>query len=134
MPRGTWRSKTQSDALTQTARNDVTRRAEDVLCRRFRPSLERKKQAPKHAFNYAIGVFPQWRGSTFYLCVRYRTPSGRPEDDFVVRSTRLKHLGGGRFELAYLRHTERWQPVYSGLTVKQCFDCIEAEEIFWPVT
>jgi hypothetical protein len=43
-------------------------------------------------------------------------------------------VGRGRFELAYFRHTNRWQPVYSGLTVQECFDTIEAEEVFWPLT
>jgi hypothetical protein len=30
--------------------------------------------------------------------------------------------------------TNRWQPVYFGLTVAECFEVIEAEELFWPLT
>jgi hypothetical protein len=105
--------------LTQTVRDDVSRRASELLERRFRPSSEQSERARVHGFNCPTDGFAEWRGSSFYLCVRYRTPA---EEEFVVRTTRLKHLGLGRFELAYLRHTDRWQPVYSGLKVKECFE------------
>ena len=134
MARAGWRLARPGDTLAEGVRQEVARRAEDLLRRRFRPWLKLEKRSRVHGFNYAIEVFPEWRGASFYLCVRYRTPSGRPEDDFVVRTTRLKHVGRGRFELAYFRHTNRWQPVYSGLTVQECFDTIEAEEVFWPLT
>lgn len=81
---------------------------------------------------YAVAVFTEWRGQSFYLCVRYRTPE--PAEEFVVRSTRLEYAGEKRLHLAYFRHTDRWQPVYLGLTVDGCFDAIEQEEIFWPLT
>ena len=51
-------------------------------------------------FNYPIDVFPEWRGKVFYLSVRYRARSRRPEDDFVVRHTRMTLTGFGRFDLA----------------------------------
>ncbi len=86
----------------------------------------------KRGFNYAVAVFSEWRGQAFYLCVRYRTPE--PTEEFVVRSTRLEYTGRGRFDLAYFRHTDRWQPVYHGLTPAECFETIEQEEIFWPLT
>ena len=48
----------------------------------------------------------------------------------------LAHETGMRthIHLAYFRHTDRWQPVYLGLTADECFDTIEQEEIFWPLT
>jgi len=51
-------------------------------------------------------VFSEWRGKVFYLNVRYRARSRRPEDDFVVRHTRMTLTGFGRFELAYFRHRQ----------------------------
>ena len=81
-----------------------------------------------------MAVFSEWRGKAFYLCARYRARSRRPEDDFVVRSTRMTMTGFGRFELAYFRHTGRWFTVYLGLTAEECFKEIEGNGIFWPVT
>lgn len=86
----------------------------------------------KHGFNHAVAVFSKWRGQSYYWCIRYRTPE--PTEEFVVASTRLEYAGRGRFHLAYFRHTDRWQPVYHGLTPDECFEAIEQEEIFWPLT
>ena len=85
-------------------------------------------------FNYPVAVFSEWRGKAFYLCVRYRARTRKPEDDFIVRHTRMTLTGFGRFDLAYFRHTERWFTVYRGLTAAECFREIESNEVFWPTT
>jgi hypothetical protein len=38
---------------------------------------------------------------------------------------------GGRRGLAFQRQTETWQMVYFVLAAKECFDRVEADEIFW---
>ena len=70
---------------------------------------------------------------TVILSVRPLSDTTPREEEFVVRSTRLEYEGRDRFHLAYFRHTNRWQPVYHGLTTEQCFDTIEQEEVFWPL-
>ena len=82
----------------------------------------------------AIQLFTEWRGKAFYLNARYRTRSRKPEDDFVVRTTRMTLTGFGRFDLAYFRHTNKWFTVYRNLTAAECFREIEENEIFWPMT
>lgn len=125
-------SWTKAAALPEALRRDVTRRGDELLERKFRPLLAHETGMRKHGFNYAVAVFSAWRGQSFYLCVRYRTPA--PAEEFVVRTTRLGYAGRGRFHLAYFRHTDRWQPVYDGLTLDECFETIEQEEVFWPLT
>lgn len=127
--RGTW---TRAAALSDALRREVTRRGEDLLARKFKPLLAHETGMRKHGFNYAVAVFSEWRGQSFYFCVRYRIPE--PVEEFVVRSTRLEYAGRDRFHLAYFRHTDRWKPVYHGLTLDECFEAIEQEEIFWPLT
>ena len=112
-------------------RQQVDRWAETWLKATFTPLLELRAQDPG-PFNYPISVFPEWRGKAFYLNVRYRAPSGKPEDDFVVRHTRMTLTGFGRFDLAYFRHTDKWFTVYRGLTAADCFREIEENELFWP--
>lgn len=126
---GAW---TKAAALSDALRSEVTRRGDELLARKFKPLLAHETGMRKHGFNYAVAVFSEWRGRSFYLCVRYRTPE--PMEEFVVRSTRLEYAGRGRFHLAYFRHTNRWQPVYHVLTLDECFDTIEQEEAFWPLT
>jgi hypothetical protein len=100
---------------------------------KFARLLELRAQDPG-PFNYPIAVFSEWRGKAFYLNVRYRARSRRPEDDFVVRHTRMTLTGFGRFDLAYFRHTGRWFTVFAGLTAAECFREIEENEVFWPTT
>ena len=114
-------------------REQVDRWAHDWLTTKFSRLLELRAADPG-PFNYPVAVFSEWRGKAFYLCARYRARSRQPEDDFVVRSTRMTMTGFGRFELAYFRHTGRWFTVYRGLTAEECFQEIEGNEIFWPVT
>lgn len=97
----------------------------------FSHGLELRERDPG-PFNYPVEVFSEWRGKAFYFCARYRTQSGRPEDDFVVRQSRMTLTGFGRFDLAYFRHTGRWFTVHRGLTVKECIREIEGNEFFWP--
>jgi hypothetical protein len=114
-------------------RQQVDRWAETWLRTTFSRLLELRAQNPG-AFNYPIAVFSEWRGKAFYLNVRYRARSRRPEDDFVVRHTRMTLKGFGRFDLAYFRHTDKWFTVFRGLTATECFREIEENELFWPTT
>jgi hypothetical protein len=114
-------------------RQQVDRWAENWLTKKFSRLIELRAQDPG-PFNYPIAVFSEWRGAAFYLNVRYRARSRRPEDDFVVRCTRMTLKGFGRFDLAYFRHTGKWLTVYEGMTATECFREIEANEIFWPTT
>ena len=114
-------------------RQQVDRWASPWLESKFSRLLELRALDPG-PFNYPIEVFSEWRGKAFYLSVRYRARSRRPEDDFVVRRTRMTLTGFGRFDLAYFRHTDKWFTVYRGLTAAECFREIEANEIFWPTT
>ncbi len=113
-------------------REQIDRWAESWLNQKFERGLE-LRAADLGPFNYPIEVFSEWRGKAFYICARYRTPSGLPEDDFIVRRARMTLKGFGRFDLAYFRHTECWFTVYRALTAAECFEEIEGNEVFWPM-
>ena len=127
------RGSSAAGRVPELVKRNVTVRAGELLSRKFRIHPENQAEARRLGFNYVIAVFGEWRGRSYYLCAKYRTSRGNPDDDFVVRTTRLTYTNSGRFDLAYFRHTNRWQPVYAGLTVAECFETIEEEEMFWPV-
>ena len=115
-------------AVPALLRQQVDRWAEAWLAAKFSRLLELRASDPG-PFNYPIAVFSEWRGNAFYLNVRYRARSRNPDDDFVVRHTRMTLTGFGRFDLAYFRHTDKWFTVYRGLTATDCFREIEENEI-----
>src|SRR5947208_10396670 len=94
-------------AVSAQLRRQVYQWAKTWLKAKFSRLLELRAQ-DRGPFNYPIAVFSEWRGKAFYLNVRYRALSRRPEDDFVVRHTRMTLKGFGRFDLAYFRHTDKW--------------------------
>ena len=71
-------------AVSAQLRRQVDRWAEAWLKAKFSRLLELRARDPG-PFNYPIAVFSEWRGNAFYLNVRYRARSRKPEDDFVVR-------------------------------------------------
>lgn len=120
-------------AVPTLLRRQIDRWADEWLKAKFSRGLEWHAQNPG-PFNYPTAVFSEWRGNAFYLNVRYRAQSRNPEDDFVVRTTRMTFTAFGGFDLAYFRHTDKWFTVYRGLTAAQCFREIEDNGIFWPLT
>ena len=44
----------------------------------------------------------------------------------------MEYVGQRRFNLAYLRHTGKWQEVYPDLTVEECLAIIRDEPLFHP--
>jgi hypothetical protein len=115
-------------------KRELTARMESFLKSTFRPGIN-KESAEKHGFNYVVDLHTEWRGRYVYLCARYRNPRAEsPESEFFeVRTTRAGYVGGGRFNLAYMRHTGRWYEVYAGLSLQECMETIEQEELFWPM-
>ena len=128
------RRSTKAPGVREVLKREVPSRGSSLLSRRFQVRPKDESRDRRLGFKYVVAVFGEWRGSSYYLCAKYRTPKGNPQEDFVVRQTRLNYSGLGRFDLAYFGHTNRWQPVYSGLTPQQCFETIEQEESFRPIT
>ena len=133
-PRRSPRGSASPSSVPELVKRDVTARATELLSRKFMIHPDNQAEARRLGFNYATSVFGEWRGRSYYLCAKYRTSRGDPEADFVVRTTRMTYTALGRFDLAYFRHTNRWQLVYPALTVAECFEAIEEEEILWPIT
>ena len=76
-------------ALVPTAlRQQVNHWAKGWLAEKFGRLLRLRAQDPG-PFNYPVEIYSEWRGKAFYICTRFRTQSRRPEDDFVVRHTRM---------------------------------------------
>lgn len=115
-------------------KRELASKVEGFLKSKFRPGIN-KESAEKHGFNYVVGLHAEWQGRYFYLCARYRNPRAESAENelFEVRTTRAEYVGGGCFNLAYMRHTGRWCEVYAGLSLQECMETIEQEELFWPM-
>ena len=122
-------------AVPELLKQTLTQKAEQRIEEKFRPGLSNQAEAAqKHGFNYVVEIYTTWRGRYFYFCARYCSPRQEEEDVFFeVRTTRMEYIGDRRFNLAYMRHTGKWQEVFHGLSLEEGLATIESEELFWPV-
>ena len=113
---------------------ELTQKANGLVETTLKPQkLQIDASAKEHGFNYVVDVYTTWWRNYFYFCSKYRSPSPRAlSEHFEVRFTRMEYVGDRRFNLAYMRHTEKWWEVYQGLTLETSLDTIEKEQLFWP--
>jgi hypothetical protein len=92
------------------------------------------KPPPKdQRWNYIIDLFTRWHRSFFYFCSTYACPGPNAlSPTFESRFARMEYVGDGKFNLAYMRHTDKWWEVNQGLTAKECLEMIRDGGIFLP--
>jgi hypothetical protein len=84
-------------------------------------------------WNYIINIFTKWRGSNFYFCSTYACPGPNAiSPTFETTFARMKYVGNGKFNLAYMRHTENWEEVFQGLSLDDCLQMIRDVGTFQP--
>src|SRR6516225_5598538 len=98
-----------SDALGA----EVERRANELIEVLKPKYIKPPPEKPK--FNYLIGLGTKWHGRYFYFVGTYACPGPNAlSPTFEMNFARLEHVGGGRFALAFLRHTGKWCPLLTG--------------------
>jgi hypothetical protein len=86
---------------------------------------------PDALCNYVIDVTLKWHGSSLFLAKVYACPAPNAiSPTFEDRFARMRHAGGGKFDLAYMRHTGQWVELYHGLTIEQCLELIRDDPWF----
>lgn len=65
--------------------------------------------------NHCIDVISRWKGQFFYILQKYKVSPlhERHTDFFEAGIVRLKPIGVDKFEIAYFRHTGKWQSLYT---------------------
>ena len=92
------------------------------------------KPPPKKAdFNYLIDLHVKWHGRYLIFCSEYACPGPHAlSPTFESRFARTEYVGRDKYNLSYMRHTDRWCEVYSGLTLDECFNLIKEDSLFLP--
>jgi len=129
-------AKGRKEEVSELLKKELTQKAERLIWKKFKPGLPAQAEAAeKYGFNYVTDVYTVWRGRSFYFCAQYCDPrEDAKEKQFDVRTTRMEHEGGRQFNLSYMRHTGKWCEVFQGLSLEECLETIEKNELFWPVS
>jgi hypothetical protein len=99
----------------------------DVLKPRFLPRIRPTK------WNYVIDIHGAWAGGRYRFMQRYR--SGHEQslgEEFDAPFARIDNMGPNRFNIYWMRHTGRWWPVYSDVTLDEALRILETDEVLYP--
>ena len=112
-------------------KGEVARQGQ-TLVEEWKPRFIEKP--PKgYRFNYIVNLYTKWRGKYFYFCSTYACPGPRAlSPSFEAYFTRLENVGNNRFNLAYMRHTDKWWETMRGLTLDESFETIRDNSLYHP--
>lgn len=118
--------------VPETVKQHVQERCDTFVETTLKP--HRIQPPPDDArFNYIVDLYNLWYRNFFYFCARYRCPAPDCISEFFeVRYTRLEYTGQDTYTLAFMRHTGKWQVVFTGLSLDECISTIRNTEVFWP--
>jgi hypothetical protein len=118
--------------VPQAVKQLVQQRCDAFVESKLKP---RHIQPPHHdaQFSYIVDLYNLWYRNFFYFCAKYRCPAPNCISEFFeARYTRLEYTGQDTYTLAYMRHTGKWQVVFTGLSLDESISTIKGTEIFWP--
>jgi len=118
--------------VPDAVKKKVTNKVDEIIETLFKPRYI--KPPPKKArFNYIVDIYAKWRKNCLYFCARFACPGPNAISPFFEDNfTRLAYMANGRFNLAYMRHTGKWQEVFSDLSLKDAFAEIQNQPFFHP--
>jgi hypothetical protein len=133
-PRGPWniRPAKKRVSLTASLKAEVETKAKDLIDN----VLKSKHVLPPPVaaeFNCIIDIGAKWHGTYFYLFSIYACPSPNAlSPTFESKFARMEPLGGGKFDLYYMRHTGEWVRLYGAISVDECLKAIQDDPWFVP--
>lgn len=118
--------------IPDSVRNEIAAKANEITETLFKPRY--LKPPPKKArFNYIVDIYTKWHKNCLLFRARYACPGPRALSPFFEDSfTRLAYMANGRFNLAYMRHTGKWQEVFTDLSLEEAFSEIRDQPFFHP--
>ncbi len=92
------------------------------------------KPPPKDdRFSYIVDIYAKWYRSYFHFSAKYRCPAPNCISPFFEsKFTRMEYVGNGLFNLSYMRYTEQWLELFTGLSVDECLATIKEDPHFMP--
>lgn len=88
-----------------------------AITKQFEPVIEELKKnlrpIPEPQMgNHCIDIFSKWRGRYFYIMQKFKAGPYGIKEFFDMGLARLEFYGEDRFNLAYFRHTGKWEPLF----------------------
>lgn len=130
--RGWAPKKTASPKVPDTLRVELTTKANELIESFLKPTFI-TPPPEDNRWNYLTDISISWHGSFLYFVGTYACPGPNAfSPSFESRFVRIEYAGGRVFNLAYMRHTDKWEEVFQGLQLDACLQTIRDMGIFHP--
>jgi hypothetical protein len=84
-------------------------------------------------FNYLVDIYSTWYRNYFYFCSKYNCPgSNAIAPSFDIKWARMEYVGNDKFNVSYMRHTEKWAEVFQDMSMIDSLKAITEEPYFAP--
>jgi hypothetical protein len=119
-------------SASEKVKEEVEAKAKELIDTVLKP--QHVKPPPKdERFNYIIDIGGKWYRNYFYFFSTYACPGPNAiSPTFESKFARLEHVGSGRFNLSFMRHTGQWVQLFEGLTLEKCLKAIRDDPWFQP--
>jgi len=129
--RWTW-VQARPEVPPKAVKDEVSAMAREIVETHLKPSyIEPPPKDPR--WNYIVDIFTKWRGRYFYFMSRYACPGPNTNSPFFDTGfARLEYISDGSFSLAFMRHTGKWEGIWSDMTLDDALRSICSEPFFQP--
>lgn len=84
-------------------------------------------------FNYLVDIYSTWYRNYFYFCSKYNCPGPNAiAPSFDIKWARMEYVGDDKFNISYMRHTEKWAEVFQDISMIDSLKAITEEPYFAP--
>jgi len=84
-------------------------------------------------FNYLVDIYSTWYRNYFYFCSKYNCPGPNAiAPSFDIKWARMEYVGNDKFNVSYMRHTEKWAEVFQDVSMIDSLKAITEEPYFAP--
>lgn len=121
-----------NSAIPDSIKSTLKLKADKLIDELIKPN--HVQSAPViHDFNYIADIQCKWYRNYFYFCAIYNCPSPNAiSPSFETKFARMEYVANNKFNLAYMRHTEKWFEIFQSLSMDECLKLIEEDAIFIP--
>jgi len=100
----------------------------DVLKPRFLPQIR------PTTFHYPIDIRGDWRAGRYRFMQRYRSGmSDNLGEEFDAPFARIDRVGPDRFDVYWMRHTEKWWRLHRNLSLAEAIRILESDAHLHPL-
>lgn len=100
----------------------------DVLKPRFLPEIRPTE------WNYVIDIHGAWAAGRYRFLQRYRSGMAHNRgEEFDAPFARIDRVGPDRFDIYWMRHTEKWWRLHAAVTFREALHILETDGLLHPL-